>query len=296
MPNLRLKTTLAALVTLGLLILASGNIPAFLLLLAALAVHEWSHLLTGECCGYQKPEFALTMWGGQLTLDASLTANAEAEYLIALSGPLANWLMVGGVCYLNWLGFNHPYLVAWYQVNFLLGSINLLPALPLDGGRIIHAWLNRHLGLSKAAFVSKRVTLATAVLLAEGGVVLLLHRQGGALPLLTGCYLLYHLAVNNRPQFNVTWQLLQHKKKLLAKRGLLSTRTVRVAPETLLRDALRTYGTHDYLLFYLLDRQQNGWLVSEELAWQALIAKGSATTFLETIKAGFSVNLQKLNR
>jgi hypothetical protein len=50
------------------------------------------------------------------------------------------------------------------------------------------------------------------------------------------------------------------------------------------------------LFFYLLDRQQNGWLISEELAWQALIANGFKTTFWETIKAGFFVNLQKLSR
>jgi stage IV sporulation protein FB len=281
---------------LGLLLLGSGNIPAFLMLAAALGIHELAHLLTSEMLGYQKTEFALSAWGGRLTLDASLTANAEAEYLIALSGPLANWLMVGGICYLSWLGLNHPYLATWQRVNFLLGTVNLIPALPLDGGRILHAWLNQHLGLAKAAAIAKAVTQVMAVLLLGTGMVALTQRQGGSLPLLLGGYLSYQLVIMKKAQFNVTWQLLQHKKKLLTTEGLLKARTVLVAPETFLKEALRAYGTHDYLLFYLVDRQHNLWLVSEELAWQALLTHGFNTTFWETIKAGFSVNLQKLNR
>jgi stage IV sporulation protein FB len=296
MPNFNFKTTLTALVILGLLILGSGNIPAFLMLVAALGIHEWSHLLTSELLGYKKPELVLTAWGGRLNLDASLAVNSEAEYLIALSGPLANWLMAGGICYLSWLGLNHPYLFTWQKVNFLLGTVNLIPALPLDGGRILRAWLNQHLGLTKAAVIAKVVTLVTALLLLGMGAAALPKQQGGSLPLLIGCYLLYQWVVTKNPQFNLTWQLLQHKKKLLSTQGLLNARTVLVAPETFLKEALRTYGTHDYLLFYLMDRERNFWLVSEELAWQSLIAHGFNTTFLETIKAGFSVNLQKLNR
>jgi Zn-dependent protease len=296
MSDFSFKTTLTGLAILGLLILGSGNIPAFLMLVAALGLHEWSHLLASELLGYHKQEFMLTAWGGRFNLDVSLAANSEAEYLIALSGPLANWLMAGGVCYLSWLGLNHPYLVFWQKVNCLLGIVNLIPAFPLDGGRILHAWLNRYLGLTKATVIAKVVTLVTAVLLLGMGAMALAKQRGGSLPLLIGCYLFYQWVIIKNPQFNATWQLLQHKKKLLSTQGILNARTVLVAPETFLKEALRAYGTHDYLLFYLMDRQQNFWLISEELAWQSLITHGFNATFLETIKAGFSVNLQKLNR
>jgi stage IV sporulation protein FB len=295
MPGIKFKTTFTAVTILGLLLLGSGNIPALLMLVTAWGIHEVSHLLSGEMLGYQNPELVLTGWGGRMTIDASLPANAEAEYLIALSGPLANWLMVGGVVYLNWLGFGHPCLDIWHKVNFLLGTVNLIPALPLDGGRILHALLNRHFGLAKATVISKKVTLFTVVLLMVTGVAILWRRQGGSLPLLIGCYLAYHLAVTKPSVNNCTWQLLQHKKKCLASQGLLKARSIMVTPETFLSDALRAYGTRDYLMFYLMDRHQNLWLVSEEMAWQALIAHGFRTTFWETIKAGFSVNLPKLN-
>jgi stage IV sporulation protein FB len=294
MPRFYCKSILAVLTILGLLI-GGGDLAASMMLLAAWSLHEWSHLLTGELFGYQQGELALTVMGGRLNFDASLAINSEAEYFMAFSGPLANWLMVGGVAYLKWLGISNSYLTTWSQINCLMGTINLLPALPLDGGRILHAWLNRHFGPVPATQATRMVTLVIVVLLFGMGTIGFWQRRDGILPLLSvlcGGYLLYQLAALKEPRLHLNWQLLQHKKERLVTQGLLNLRMVLVAPETFLNQALRAYGTQDYLLFYLIDRQRLQ-LVSEELAWQSLIAQGFTATFADALQAGFSVNLQK---
>jgi stage IV sporulation protein FB len=293
MPRFYFKTTFAVLTILGLLI-GGGDLPASLMLLAAWSLHECSHLLTGELFGYQQGELALTVLGGRLNFDASLAINSEAEYFMAFSGPLANWLMVGGVGYLKWLGISNNYLTTWSQINCLMGTVNLLPALPLDGGRILHAWLNRHFGPVPAARATRVVTMVIVVLLFGMGTIGFWRRRDGVLPVLCGGYLLYQLAALKEPRLHLNWQLLQHKKERLATQRLLNLRTVLVAPETFLSQALRAYGTQDYLLFYLIDRQRLQ-LVSEELAWQSLITQGFTATFADALQAGFSVNLQKTN-
>ncbi|HYH01493.1 MAG TPA: site-2 protease family protein [Bacillota bacterium] len=296
MSQIRLKITLPALLVLGLLLVTSGNIPAFFMLLAAFALHESAHLLTGDLLGYPDGEFQLTPFGGKVNLNPLFAMNAEAEWFIALSGPLVNWLMVGGVCYLNWLGFQNQYLAYWQKINFLLGTVNLIPALPLDGGRIVHAWLNRYLGMNKAALASKVIALTVAFLLLGCGVVSFISGRGGSLFIIIALVIGVHWWHIRTPAMNLTWKLLQHKKERLQTYGLLNARNIMVTPETLLKDALQEYGTNDYLLFYLFDASQNFWLVSEDLAWKSLVVHGFNTTFLETIKAGFTVNLQKVNR
>lgn len=283
-------------IVLGLLLLTSGNIPAFFMLLAALALHESAHLLTSDLLGYPDGEFQLTPWGGKVNLNPLFAMNAEAEWFIALSGPLVNWLMVGGVSYLHWLGLNNDYLAYWQKINFLLGTVNLVPALPLDGGRIVHACLNQYLGMAKAALVSKMMALTVAIVLICCGAIALFNGRSGSLFILIAVVIAGHWWRIKTPAMNLTWKLLQYKKERLRIQGLLAARTVIVTPETKLKEALRKYGTNDYLLFYLFDAGQNLWLVSEDLAWQSLVAHGFNATFLETIKAGFTVNLQKVNR
>ncbi|HEY8462631.1 MAG TPA: site-2 protease family protein [Bacillota bacterium] len=296
MLKLHFQTNLPALALLGLLLVMCGNLPVFLLLLAALALHEVSHLLANDLWGYPGGRFQLTPWGGQLQLDPLFALNPDAEWFIAASGPLANWLMVAGVAYLNWLGLNHAFLSYWKKVNLLVGTINLIPALPLDGGRIVHACLSRCFGLTKAATVSKILAGITAILLFCCGAVSLAGRRNGSLFLIITLVIGLQLARIKTPALDLTWKLRQHKKELLAKAGLLNARTILVTPQTLIKDVLSEYGTNDYLLFIFFDASGQLWLVSEEQAWQSLVAHGFHTTFLETMKAGLTINLQKVNR
>ena len=105
------------------------------LALTALAIHEFTHLLSCELLGYPIHELRLNILGGCLKVDPSFTVNPTAEFIIAAAGPLANLLMVGGVLYLRLLGISNIFLEYWLQINLLIGIVNLIPAAPLDGGR-----------------------------------------------------------------------------------------------------------------------------------------------------------------
>ena len=59
--------------------------------------------------------------------------------------------------------------LAW--LNFLLGGFNLLPALPMDGGRVLRAGLAGGLGRREATRLAGRIARAIAVALIVGGVL-----------------------------------------------------------------------------------------------------------------------------
>jgi len=285
MPRLKLKIDSLAIILFIILLLQGSTFFSLIILLTALAVHELSHCLTSELLGYRIAEFKLSPLGGRLAIDPLFEINPENELLVALSGPLANWLMVGGVAYLAFLGISGPLLDAWRDYNFLVGFINLLPALPLDGGRIAHAWLNLKMGLEKSLVWSKRGSLLAAILILTHGLAQIYHRRGGLLSLILGFFIITNLFAVKRPRIELIWRLSRRKKSLLAERGRLNLKPVLVTPETAIWKVLRDYGSHDYLLFLVRNNRSEPAVILEDLAWDTIISRGFKATFRDAVKA-----------
>ncbi len=249
-------------------------------LLTALGIHELAHIFMTRIFDYQVAELRFSPLGGSLKIDSLVSVTPEMECLIALAGPFANLLLVSGVSYLKILGIENGWLQLWYELNLLIGLINLLPALPLDGGRILQALLSRGKGLASAGVIVKISSLLVGVLLSGYGGFKLYQGDGGLLYLLTGILILVQIGQQQLITLDLARRLLHRKKKLLVERGLLRIRTLLVTPETRLSWALKQLGGQEYLLFYL---QVDGVLytISEELVWQTLLSKGYQMTFGE---------------
>ena len=82
-------------------------------------------------------------------------------------------------------------------VSLLLGLFNLLPILPLDGGRILHALLCCFLQPDRADLLSRSVSLFTVMLILAFCLAGIFYWQTGLLPLLTFLLLFARLALEN---------------------------------------------------------------------------------------------------
>ena len=90
---------------------------------------------------------------------------AKEEILVCIAGPLANAVTALGFVALWWLyPETYPFTDAAAYVSFSLFVVNLLPAFPLDGGRILRILL-RPLGERKAKIICRAVTLLIAALI-----------------------------------------------------------------------------------------------------------------------------------
>lgn len=125
---------------------ATAGVAGALLLLAGLVAHEAAHALVARRAGVPVQDMTLWALGGVTRMDRPTTA--RTAFAVAVSGPLASLLLGGAavgaaagvhatldwrlpVAVLGWLG----------GINLLLGVFNLLPAAPLDGGRVLQAAL-----------------------------------------------------------------------------------------------------------------------------------------------------------
>src|SRR5690348_16219860 len=101
---------------------------------------------------------------------SQLPPRARDEATMALLGPVAS-LAIGGACFLVQhaipaTAFNVRFGIFYLgSLNVLLGLFNLLPAYPMDGGRILRALLAGRLGRVRATAIAARIGKGLAVLL-----------------------------------------------------------------------------------------------------------------------------------
>jgi len=151
----------------------SFGIAAALTLAISVTAHELGHALTAGAFGYKTQSITLSLLGGCAALIA-LPRKAWQEFLTAVAGPFVSFLLAL-VAYLVlefapvrnvWL---FHVLLYMFWMNIMLGSFNLLPGFPMDGGRVFRSVMRLFLTRAKATFVAMWVGRAFAILLGLKG-------------------------------------------------------------------------------------------------------------------------------
>lgn len=144
----------------------------------SIVFHELSHSLVARHYGLRIGGITLFIFGGVAEMEEE-PANPKTEALMAIAGPIASGLLAGGfyIVFLwgETLDFPAPFLgVVHYLalINGLLALFNLVPAFPLDGGRVLRAALWHRKGdLRWATRIASRVGTGFGFLLIALGVL-----------------------------------------------------------------------------------------------------------------------------
>jgi len=133
-----------------------------LAVILALLLHEGGHLLASLLCGLRLLRVELFPFGGQIFTDSMVGDTPLRDVLVALTGPAVS-LSSAGLTYIMKGNLEMPGFPFFLGYSLLLGLFNLLPALPLDGGRVFKALLSMRLGWRKATVVASWSGLVLAV-------------------------------------------------------------------------------------------------------------------------------------
>ena len=108
----------------------------------SLLLHELGHAVEARRQGMEIEGITLWLFGG-IAQFKGMFPSAAAELKVALAGPLVSALLGGafvGVAAVGGLGPAVDGVAAWLgYINLILLAFNMVPALPLDGGRVLHA-------------------------------------------------------------------------------------------------------------------------------------------------------------
>ncbi len=167
---------------------AAFGIVVTLLLFICVVIHELSHSLTSTYMGYPVEDIVLLPLGGVSQIEKMPEGPGE-EFLMAIAGPLSNIViafllglvslftrgnLLGGLRRLvadpMALGWRDtlPYLIV---TNLGLAAFNLIPAFPMDGGRVLRSLLATVMPQAQATEVAVRIGQGFAWLLGLGGLL-----------------------------------------------------------------------------------------------------------------------------
>ena len=146
---------------------------------ASVLIHETAHCVVARREGVVVDDILLLPIGGVSEM-RSMPRKPGEELAMAIAGPLTSLglaLLFGLVALASGASLwpptllGGPWLVRLAWLNALLGAFNLLPALPMDGGRVLRAGLAMHESRSKATKQAAQVARVLALVMIALGVV-----------------------------------------------------------------------------------------------------------------------------
>ncbi len=146
-----------------------------LALFGCVVLHEFGHALTARRYGIRTRSITLLPIGGVASLE-KMPDDPRHEILVALAGPAVNiviglgiWVLLrlsGAAAGLGDLGLTSgSFLERLMLLNFMLAGFNLIPAFPMDGGRVLRAWLSLRMDPVRATRAAASIGQALALFL-----------------------------------------------------------------------------------------------------------------------------------
>lgn len=150
-------TALAATVVVGLALFTS------------VVLHELGHALAARHYGIGTDNITLYPFGGIAAI-TGMPKSARQELVIAIAGPAVNGALFLGAALL-WGALGWRILLTVAALNLMMGLFNLIPAFPMDGGRVLRATLATRMGWFRASDLAMRIGKAFAWVFLVVGVV-----------------------------------------------------------------------------------------------------------------------------
>lgn len=150
----------------------------FLTLFFCVVLHEYGHALTAKKFNVHTRDIIISPIGGVARLER-LPVKPKEELLVAIAGPMVN-VVIALLCFIglfSFAGMDHfilneqsgqidslpKFVVTVFFINVVLFFFNLIPAFPMDGGRILRALLSMKLGKTKSTRIASIIGKIFAV-------------------------------------------------------------------------------------------------------------------------------------
>ncbi|MEJ2513808.1 MAG: site-2 protease family protein [Gammaproteobacteria bacterium] len=227
-------------------------------ILLSIVFHELAHSLVARRYGLPMKGITLFIFGGMAEMGEE-AKDPKTEFLMAIAGPIAS-VVLGAVFYgLHqlgqdagigpfWLGIT--YYLGW--INFILAIFNLVPAFPLDGGRMLRAALWRW-----GKDLRKATRIAAAIGSAFGLALIVL----GAVGIIGGnfigglWYILIGLFLRGAARGSLQQVLVREYLEDVPVSRFMTTEPIALSPELNLEDAVQDYFfRHHHRVFPVVDK------------------------------------------
>ena len=151
--------------------------------IGSILAHEFAHALTGRSMGIHFNNITLHMFGGAAMM-SNYPKTPKQEGIMAIAGPISSAMLsfFFFVCFVvsATLSGKEPSLIAYafyflYYINMILAVFNMLPAFPLDGGRVLRSLLWwKYKSVQVATMKARTVSVGLSYAMMGAGVLMAL--------------------------------------------------------------------------------------------------------------------------
>jgi stage IV sporulation protein FB len=234
----------------------TGHFLELLTLFAIVFVHEMGHFIAAKGFGWRVREVRFLPFGGVAVVDDQGNIPASEDIAVALAGPLQNFLLAAFALVMEWTRIWSAEWVHYFiQSNLLIGLFNLLPVLPLDGGKIMQSVMSLWLPYHKAILITAWVSFILGAFIVVFALLPIASEGVHLNLLLLGMFLTYANWVDLR---NIPFHFLRfltHREKRAAKmmaRGTLAQPIV-VSGRERVYDIVRLFMRERYHLVFVIN-------------------------------------------
>ncbi|WP_236337466.1 M50 family metallopeptidase [Paenibacillus auburnensis] len=244
-----------------LLSVITGQFLELLTLFTIVFIHEMGHVIAALLNGVTVKSVQLLPFGGVAVIEDHGRLTAGREITIALAGPLQNGIMIVMALLLQHAGgSNSAFLAYFIQANAIIALFNLLPVLPLDGGKILQAALSMLVPYYYTLLWSGRVSITASVLVICYALLPLTTGGGLRLNLLMiGAFLLYSNVTDQRnlPYRFVAFLMNREAAYERHLRSGSAARPIVAFSAKPLDDILRLFKRNQYHFIYVMNDDKN---------------------------------------
>lgn len=243
-------------------------------------IHEFAHYSVARLFGFSGFDMEILPFGGFLKLKDIDEASPREDIIISLSGPLIN-LIFALICYILLEEYNTNILNLLFKVNMALGIFNLIPALPLDGGRILRALIAKKTVFKIANFITVIVSLIFGSLMMFFYILSFYRKEINlSLGIIAIFIMMFSFREKGRCSYIIMSDIINKKCKFL-KRGYIENKSYSIHYSKDLLKALSIVERNKYNVFTVLD---------DELKVIDIIYEGE---LLEAVKAYGNITIEE---
>ncbi|MGF1582893.1 MAG: site-2 protease family protein [Gemmataceae bacterium] len=263
------RNTVEGIDSLGYWLLGIATALAFF---ACIVLHELGHAIVAKKLGLPVRGITLFLFGGVAELESE-PKSASDEFWMAIAGPIVSltlaiglWVMAAVALVSNWAAEFTVFCVYLGWINLVVLIFNLIPAFPLDGGRVLRSIIWGISGnLRRATYWASTIGFTFSWVLMGAGVLLILS---GTENFVRGVWLgLIGLFLNNAAQAGYQQVIVRQVLQLEPIRKLMTPDPITVPPYITVRDWVTDYVYHFHFKGYPVVQDQNvvGLMTTEEL-------------------------------
>ena len=249
----------------------TGNLLTFFSIVVCAILHELAHAAEAAKHGVASNEIILMPYGATIEIDLE-GVSVKDEIRISLAGPLCNLLIAVFFLALWWcFPSAYPYTETAFYATLSLALCNLIPAYPLDGGRILYCLLvsifNAYLPPQTSKKQAKRTCFYVALIFCILGFLVFLFglKNGRANPSLL-LFVLF-VAIGLFEKRKTSYQKIDFSNRRAFERGV-PVKRIAVSETCTIKKALSFLSSGDYIIFdvYRTDETHLGSLTQSQLS------------------------------